>query len=498
MHATSLNELKRRSLSYQHLIGILAKSKGTYQRMARTFAKNSSKRTQQGSRGRPHTSHARPVNSGKPTATKSNCSAARPRPNTPDNSMDSSVDTTPPAPATVTPYTPTNPDHLSNYFRSMSSHALLSPEQERDMAYRIEWNEVATWLTLLSNPSVAEYLVDYLEARLPEPVSEFAAVRQTAAAARKTRSKLRRGKLADAAQQASEQVRGQDKDRIHIDAVLVHLHDLSVSAPSTRGTKLSFSPRSRSYTECLQAAFTYDRVAVRLRRDFVHANLRLVVTMARRYDQGGMSLADLIQEGNLGLMHAVSRFDYNRGLRFSTYACWWIRHAIGRALADKSRTVRIPVHMLEAQARLNKVQVKLSRDLHRRPTVKELAQAASMPLGKIEQMHRYLMGSQVSLDKPSSDHDDRPFGDLLTDPESELSTAEDRLTAQSMANRVYALMDELSPLEAEVIRQRFGLRDDNQRTFREIGDQYHLSRERIRQIQNRALGKLREALANTM
>ncbi|HRC59237.1 MAG TPA: sigma-70 family RNA polymerase sigma factor, partial [Kofleriaceae bacterium] len=130
-----------------------------------------------------------------------------------------------------------------------------------------------------------------------------------------------------------------------------------------------------------------------LRDEFVRANLRLVVTMARRYDRGGMPLADLIQEGNLGLMHAVARFDYRRGLRFSTYACWWIRHAIGRALADKARAVRIPVHMLEAQQQLEKVRQSLVAELGRPPTPQELAKAARLPLAKLNQMHRYIMGS---------------------------------------------------------------------------------------------------------
>ena len=236
------------------------------------------------------------------------------------------------------------------------------------------------------------------------------------------------------------------------------------------------------------------RDATNLRDEFVRANLRLVVTMARRYDRGGMPLADLIQEGNLGLMHAVSRFDYRRGLRFSTYACWWIRHAIGRALADKARAVRIPVHMLEAQQQLEKVRQALVGELGRPPTPQELAKAARVPLAKLNQMHRYIMGQPMSLDRPVHDDDDRSFGDTMADPDTEEHSPADNLTTQTLTSQIKRLLHHLSPIEADVLTKRFGLGDDEERTFREIGDQYHLSRERIRQIQNSALDKLKRAL----
>ena len=167
---------------------------------------------------------------------------------------------------------------------------------------------------------------------------------------------------------------------------------------------------------------------------------------------------------------------------------------VGRALADKSRAVRIPVHMLEAQQQLAKVQARLVGELGRDPTPGELAEAAKLPMAKLNQMHRYLMGQPMSLDRPIYDDDDRAFGDLLADPDSEESSPVDDLTHQALTDHIERLMDDLSPIEADVLRQRFGLVDDEERTFREIGDQYDLSRERIRQIQNAALGKLRRAL----
>jgi len=296
-----------------------------------------------------------------------------------------------------------------------------------------------------------------------------------------------------AAKEAAGQLRALDLDRVHIDAVVRELYrarEAAIAGLETWWTDGAAKDAGAYVDEVRQA----HRDAMNLRDEFVRANLRLVVTMARRYDRGGMPLADLIQEGNLGLMHAVSRFDYRRGLRFSTYACWWIRHAIGRALADKARAVRIPVHMLEAQQQLEKVRQALVGELGRPPTPQELAKAARVPLAKLNQMHRYIMGQPMSLDRPVHDDDDRSFGDTMADPDSEEHSPADNLTTQTLTTQIKRLLHYLSPIEADVLTKRFGLGDDEERTFREIGDQYHLSRERIRQIQNSALDKLKRAL----
>lgn len=384
-------------------------------------------------------------------------------------------------------------DYLASYFRDLSEHDLLEPEQERDIARHIEEEETVTWTNLLSHPSVADHVLTRIEERLDNSIKEFREVRSAAAAARKARNKAARERLLQVAQVAAASIRALDLDRTHVEA-LIEEFEMMRDGTCEQQQRLPFAPKSPSFAAYLSSVKSSFERAARLRNAFVHANLRLVVTMARRYDRGGMPLADLIQEGNLGLMHAVSRFDYRRGLRFSTYACWWIRHAIGRALADKSRAVRIPVHMLEAQQQLSKVQAKLIGELGREPTPSELAQAAQVPLAKLNQMHRYLMGQPMSLDRPLYDDDDRAFGDILADPHSEDTSPVDELTIQTLTARVETLLEHLTPIEADVLRQRFGLTDDEERTFREIGDQYDLSRERIRQIQNAALGKLRRAL----
>ena len=392
--------------------------------------------------------------------------------------------------------TPDSDDHLAAYFRQLAEHELLTPEDERELSQGIEDTEILTWERVLSRPEAVRPLLALVEPNLEQPI-KFVKLQKVI----DDMSKTKRGrkdeklvkKLQAAAKEAAVQLRALDLDRVHIDAVVRELYRAREAAIAgveswwTDGT----GKDAGAYVDDVRQAY---RDAMNLRDEFVRANLRLVVTMARRYDRGGMPLADLIQEGNLGLMHAVSRFDYRRGLRFSTYACWWIRHAIGRALADKARAVRIPVHMLEAQQQLEKVRQALVGELGRPPTPQELAKAARVPLAKLNQMHRYIMGQPMSLDRPVHDDDDRSFGDTMADPDSEDHSPADNLTTQTLTTQIKRLLHYLSPIEADVLTKRFGLGDDEERTFREIGDQYHLSRERIRQIQNSALDKLKRAL----
>ena len=412
-----------------------------------------------------------------------------------DEKMDEEIKVTP-VKAVRAIRTADSDDHLAAYFRQLAEHELLTPEDERELSQGIEDTEIMTWERVLARPEVVRPLLALVEPNLEQPV-KFVKLQKVL----DEMSKTKRGrkdeklvkKLVAAAKEAAVQLRALDLDRVHIDAVVRELYRAREAAVAgleswwVDGT----GKDAGAYLDDVRSAY---RAAMSLRDEFVRANLRLVVTMARRYDRGGMPLADLIQEGNLGLMHAVSRFDYRRGLRFSTYACWWIRHAIGRALADKARAVRIPVHMLEAQQQLEKVRQALVGELGRPPTPQELAKAARVPLAKLNQMHRYIMGQPMSLDRPVHDDDDRSFGDTMADPDSEEHSPADNLTTQTLTTQIKKLLHYLSPIEADVLTKRFGLGDDEERTFREIGDQYHLSRERIRQIQNSALDKLKRAL----
>lgn len=379
-------------------------------------------------------------------------------------------------------------DPLSAYFSDLSEHDLLSPDEERALSEGIELAEVTAWEKIMERTDVAKQVLTMIGPHLEEPL-KLPKLQKLLA----ERSKPTAKRQAAAIQEAALILRALDLDRIHADAVereLISARAKAVAGEQTWWVRGAGKPAG----EYLNEVCALHKDSRRLRGQFVEANLRLVVQMARRYDRGGTALADLIQEGNLGLMHAVSRFDYRKGWRFSTYACWWIRHAIGRALADKARAVRIPVHMLEAQQQLDKIRQELQGDLGRPPTPAELAEAASVPLAKLDQMHRYIMGQPVSLDRPVHDDDDRTVGDTMADPDSEEYSAEEAMTTAALTGQVKRLLHHLSPIEADVLMKRFGIDCDEELTFREIGDLHDLSRKRIRQIETKALDKLKRAL----
>ena len=226
---------------------------------------------------------------------------------------------------------------------------------------------------------------------------------------------------------------------------------------------------------------------------FIQANLRLVVAIARRYDRGQMPLIDLIQEGNLGLIKAVERFDYRRGFRFSTYASWWIRHAIGRALADKGHAVRIPVHALDTQHRLARASEIIGLKLGRNATDEELAKEAGIDRQRLAKARKHPMVPVCSLDREISNSDDRRYVDMLADEEGKSPFESTMLNAWT--EEMNGVLGLLTPMEQSIIRWRYGLDDGEEMTLKEIGDYYNLSRERIRQLQEQALRKIRRHLA---
>jgi RNA polymerase primary sigma factor len=245
----------------------------------------------------------------------------------------------------------------------------------------------------------------------------------------------------------------------------------------------------RRYVERVEEAATE---LWRAKDKFVRANLRLVVTMARRYNRGALPLPDLIQEGNIGLMKAVDRFDPARGFRFSTYASWWIRHAISRALADKGREVRVPVHMIDVYHKLKRTRQRFATLKGREPTDEELSERAEVPIEKIQRLRQCLLDAGPSLDSPVAGAEGRTVGELLEDENTPLPA--EMLQARAMGDKVRELLDRLRPIEADVLRKRFGLDEGEPMTLREIGEQYSLSRERIRQLQEQALIKIRREL----
>jgi len=376
-----------------------------------------------------------------------------------------------------------NANFLSMYFREMARLSVLRPQEEFDSARHIETLELGLWGFVLRYAPTHEAVMADCTAVLTDAVEEVAATAKVLAV--EVKKKQNRG-LPKVLEKLARSLRTIDMDKLALDRATVIVRD-------ALALRLKKTPRNSELRSLHEGIVQLDTELREAKSQFVKANLRLVVSIARRFNYGRMPLPDLIQEGNIGLMKAVERYDYRRGFRFSTYASWWIRHAISRALADKGRAVRLPVHMIDTFHRLAKLRRELSTTLGRQPTSEELGKAAGIPTAKLEKMRTFLVDEALSLDRPVNDEDGRRFIDLIVDPDQEDEAPTERMVGQVLTDEVRVQLEQLRPIEADILRQRFGLDTDEEQTLKEIGEKYHLSRERIRQLQEQALAKMRRA-----
>jgi len=384
---------------------------------------------------------------------------------------------------------------MSLYAQAAAKHPVLDAVSEKRLAREIAELAAELWSAALADPAVLPFAAGFASDRIKAAARPLASLEQAGLLARRKRSAAARQSLRRAAAKLGSRLCELDPDHEVIDALVAELEAIRKD-PDRAPAEFARTARTRGFARHVEAVERAARAVSDARHRLVQSNVGLVFHVAGKFQHRGMALSDLVQEGMLGLLKAVDRFDYQRGFRFSTYATWWIRHHIGRALSDKSRLIRVPVHVQDSYQRLNATSRQLRAELGREPSRDELAAAAGVTAEAVLAVWDAIRPNQVSLDEPLGDDEDRTRHDLLPIPDPEASSAYDSLHRHGMARAARRQMDkQLSSVERDILRKRFALDGiDHEWTLQEIADTHGLSRERIRQIQDRALARLRAGL----
>jgi RNA polymerase primary sigma factor len=378
-------------------------------------------------------------------------------------------------------------DLLASYLEQLSHIPLFTAELEIVKARELVELELAVWRLILCAPKAAQYVGSEVAHAVPalHGVTESLVQSYRLSAARTRRRRLLLSPArTHVIEELARQLRDADFDKELLDRVMQRLRReawgrrVLDASPAFRLTHATLTEIEKARGEALRA-----------RNNFVRANLRLVVSVARNFHHLRLPFIDLIQEGNVGLLKAVHRFDYRRGFRFSTYAHWWIRQSIERAIINKGSQVRLPVHVIDSRRQVGRTSARLTQSLGRSPTSGEISQSMRVSRGKVERILAGVQQDPVSLDDTIGLDDPRTFLDLVRDDEN--PGLDEALIRENTHECLRELLRLLNPIEKDIIRRRFGLGDDSDQTLDEIGKLYNLSRERVRQIQALGLMKMR-------